>query len=66
MFTSLRTTGDLQQRARKLAKKLLIPLAVLFVLFGVLTVIETDVFEVREVILGVIAVVGVAAFLLAG
>ncbi|MMZ59959.1 Cytochrome bd-I ubiquinol oxidase subunit 2 [compost metagenome] len=66
MFTSLRTTGDLQQRARKLAKKLLIPLAVLLVLFAVLTVIETDVFEVRGVILSIVAVVGLVAFLLAG
>lgn len=66
MFTSLRTTGDLRLRARKLAKKLLIPLAVLFVLFAVLTMFETDVFKVRGVILSIIAVVGVIVFLLSG
>ncbi|MOA14331.1 Cytochrome bd-I ubiquinol oxidase subunit 2 [compost metagenome] len=66
MFTSLRTTGDLRLRARKLAKKLLIPLAILFVLFAVLTLFETDVFKVRGVILSIIAVIGVVVFLLSG
>lgn len=66
MFTSLRTTGDLRLRARKLAHKLLVPLAILFVLFAVLTLFETDVFQVRGVILSVVAVVGVVVFLLSG
>lgn len=66
LFASLRTTGSLRERARKLAHKLLIPLAALFILFGVMTFFQTDVFEVRGVILGVIAVLGLAAFLLAG
>lgn len=66
MFTSLRTTGDLRLRARKLAKKLLVPLAILFVLFAILTVFETDVFKARGLILSIIAVVGVIVFLLSG
>lgn len=66
MFTTLRTTGDLQDRARKLGKKLLVPLAVLLAVFGVMTYTMTDVFEVRGVILSIIAVVGVVAFVLSG
>lgn len=66
MFTSLRTTGDLRDRARKLAHKLLIPLAVLFVVFAVMTYFQTDVFEVRGLPLGLMAVVGLVCFLLAG
>ncbi|MEK5478401.1 cytochrome d ubiquinol oxidase subunit II [Paenibacillus sp. FSL R5-0407] len=66
MFTSLRTTGDLRDRARKLAHKLLIPLAALFVIFAVMTYFQTDVFEVRALPLGLMAVVGLVCFLLAG
>ncbi len=66
MFTSLRTTGALRDRARKLAHKLLIPLAALFVIFAVMTYFQTDVFEVRGLPLGLMAVVGLVCFLLAG
>lgn len=66
LFTALRTTGSLQERARKLAHKLLIPLAALFVVLGVMTYFQTDVFEVRGLILSVVAVLGVVVFLLAG
>ncbi|MEG6588929.1 cytochrome d ubiquinol oxidase subunit II [Paenibacillus barengoltzii] len=66
LFASLRTTGSLQERARKLAHQLLIPLAALFVIFGVLTYFETDVFEVRGLLIGLLAVLGVVAFVLAG
>ncbi|MDQ0089753.1 cytochrome d ubiquinol oxidase subunit II [Paenibacillus anaericanus] len=66
MYTSLRTVGSLQERARKLAHKLLIPLAALFVVLGVMTYFQTDIFEVRGVLLSIIAVIGVAVFLLAG
>lgn len=66
MFASLRTTGSLRDRARKLAHKLMIPLAALLVIFGVMTYFQTDVFEVRGLFLGVIAVVGLICFLLAG
>ncbi|WP_068778837.1 cytochrome d ubiquinol oxidase subunit II [Paenibacillus sp. GM2] len=66
LFASLRTTGDLQKRARKLAKTMLIPLAALFVIFAVMTYFQTDVFEVRGLPLTLLAVVGLVAFLLAG
>ena len=47
MFTTLRTVGDLQLRARKMAQKLLIPLAALLVLFAIMTYNMTDIFEQR-------------------
>ncbi|RJG18978.1 cytochrome d ubiquinol oxidase subunit II [Paenibacillus thiaminolyticus] len=66
MFTTLRTEGDLQARARRLARKLMIPLAALLVLFAIMTYFMTDVFEVRGAILAVVAVLGLIVFLLAG
>lgn len=66
MFTTLRTVGDLQQRARVLARRLLIPVAALLAVFGIMTYFKTDVFQVRGGILSVVLVIGVAAFLLAG
>jgi len=66
MFTTLRTVGDLQVRARKLGQLLLIPLGLLLAAFGIMTYTMTDVFEVRGGILAVIAVVGLIAFLLSG
>lgn len=67
MFTTLRVVaGDLQDRARAMAKKLLIPLAILLAGFAVMTYYVTDVFEVRGGILSVAAIVGVIAYFLAG
>jgi cytochrome d ubiquinol oxidase subunit II len=66
MFTTLRTVGDLQVRARKLARVMMVPLAVLLAVFGMMTYFMTDVFEVRGTILTIIAVIGLIAFLLAG
>lgn len=63
-FITIRTMGSLQERARKLALKLLIPLGLLLAAFGVMTYIKTDVFEVRGVLLTIITVVAVLAFLL--
>lgn len=66
MFTTLRTLGDLQLRARKLAKKLLPALAILLAVFAVMTYFQTDIFEVRGVLITIFAILGVALFLLAG
>ncbi|OPA79406.1 cytochrome d ubiquinol oxidase subunit II [Paenibacillus selenitireducens] len=66
MFTTLRTVGDLQVRARKLARVMMVPLAILLAVFGMMTYFMTDVFEVRGTILTVLAVIGLIAFLLAG
>lgn len=66
MFASLRTEGDLRLRAREMARKWLIPLAALLVILAVLTFVSTDAFQTRGVILAIMAVVGAAAFVLAG
>ncbi|WP_234032710.1 cytochrome d ubiquinol oxidase subunit II [Paenibacillus faecalis] len=66
VFTTLRTTEDLQERARVMAQRLLIPVAALLVLFGAMTYFMTDMFEARGGILSVLLILGVAAFLAAG
>lgn len=66
MFTALKTTGDLQDRARSLAKRLLVPLAVLLLLFGAMTFFMTDAFKVRGGILAVILLLGIGAYVYAG
>lgn len=66
MFATLRTVGDLQERARSKAQSLLVPLAVLLVAFMGMTYFLTDVFQVRGGILSFVAVLGVVAFLLSG
>lgn len=66
MFTTLRTVGDLQDRARNLGQKLLPLLGTLLTLFTVLTYIQTDIFEARGLILSFLFALGVIAFVLAG
>lgn len=66
MFTTLRTLGDLQERARRMARRLLTPVAALFVAFGVMTYFMTDIFEKRGVALTVLLVLALLAFLLGG
>ncbi|WFB58309.1 cytochrome d ubiquinol oxidase subunit II [Paenibacillus sp. BR1-192] len=66
MFTTLRTLGDLQERARRMARRLLIPVTALFVAFGVMTYFMTDIFEKRGVALTVLLVLALLAFLLGG
>ncbi|MBC8080394.1 MAG: cytochrome d ubiquinol oxidase subunit II [Gorillibacterium sp.] len=65
MFTTLRTTGELQTRARVMAGKLLLPLGILLAGFSVLTFIVTDLFEVRALPLTITGILGAVAFLLA-
>ncbi|UNK18204.1 cytochrome d ubiquinol oxidase subunit II [Paenibacillus sp. N3/727] len=66
MFTTLRTIGDLQERARVMARRLLFPVAALLALFGIMTYFMTDLFKVRGGILSAVLVLGVIAFLAAG
>lgn len=66
MFTTLRTVGDLQVRARKMAQKLLIPLAALLLIFVIMTYNMTDIFEQRGTLLMIIVALGVIAFVLSG
>ncbi|ANS76681.1 cytochrome d ubiquinol oxidase subunit 2 [Paenibacillus yonginensis] len=66
LFTVLRTEGELQNKARKLAKQMLYPLAALLALTGIATYFATDIFEAHGAVLSVLALLGLAAFLLAG
>ncbi len=66
MFTTLRTTSDLQERARSMARKLLLPVAGLFAAFGVMTYFMTDVFERRGGLIAVLLGLALLAFLLGG
>lgn len=66
MFTTLRTVGDLQVRARKMAQKLLFPLAALLLAFVIMTYNMTDIFEQRGTLLMIIVALGVVAFVLSG
>jgi len=66
MFASLRTINPLQDRARSLAKKLLVPLGVLVIAFGVWSVYETDLFSQHGVPMTIVSILAVAAYLLSG
>ncbi|OJF16479.1 MAG: cytochrome d ubiquinol oxidase subunit II, partial [Bacillaceae bacterium G1] len=67
IFISLKTEGGLRDRAKATARRLLRPLALLVVLFVVMTVFMTDIFQGgRSVILGPLAVLGAAALAGAG
>ncbi|GAB6927687.1 cytochrome d ubiquinol oxidase subunit II [Paenibacillus sp. JCM 10914] len=66
MFTTLRTIGDLQERARQMARRLLIPVAALFVAFGVMSYFMTDIFEQRGVLIAILLVLALLAFLMGG
>jgi cytochrome d ubiquinol oxidase subunit II len=66
MFTTLRTVGDLQNRARKTAQKLLPLLGILLLAFTVLTYIKSDIFDARGEILSAIFGLGVIVFVLIG
>lgn len=62
LFITLRTEGSLQARARQLAKRLFFPLAGVLLLFVALTMVETDVFQVRGTVLWLIALLGAIGF----
>ncbi|NJJ42029.1 cytochrome d ubiquinol oxidase subunit II [Paenibacillus apii] len=66
LFTALRTFGELQERARKRARALLLPTGVVLLAFVIMTYFQTDIFKVRGALLWAIAVLGLVAFLLAG
>lgn len=66
MFTTLRTVGDLQARARKMAQRLLLPLGALLLAFVVMTYYMTDIFEQRGLVLMIIVALGIIAFILSG
>lgn len=66
LFATLRTVGELQDRARHTAKRLLLPLAVLLVIVGVMTFLVTDIFQVKGAVLSVLLGLGAMAYVLTG
>ncbi|SFL55880.1 cytochrome bd-I ubiquinol oxidase subunit 2 apoprotein [Paenibacillus sp. 1_12] len=66
LFITLRTTSDLQIRARLLAKRLLPFVAVLLIVFTFMTYGMTDLFEQHGVMLTLTAALSSIAYLLSG
>ncbi len=66
MFTTLRTSGDMQDRARKLGQKLLLPLGALLLAFVIMTYYMTDIFDQHGAWLLIMVVLGIVAYVLAG
>lgn len=61
LFATLRVTGDLQARARRMARSLMVPLAVLVVAFFTLTYFNTGIFEAHGgILVGVLAALAIA------
>lgn len=66
VFITLKTEGGLRDRARTMAKRLLLPLAILVVLFAAMSVMMTDVFQAHSAALTLIGALGTVAFASAG
>jgi cytochrome d ubiquinol oxidase subunit II len=66
VFLSLKTQGELLNRARAAARRLWLPVVVLMLLFLVLTYLNTDILTKLGVNPGVIPLTGVGALLVAG
>ena len=65
-FISLRTEGEMRDKARRFAYRFLTVLAVLIAGFAVWTYAATDLFERRPVWMGAAVILGIVTFLLAG
>lgn len=65
LFTALRVTGELQERARRRARLLLLPTGVALAGLVAATAFETDIFDVRGPLLYALCAVGAAALALA-
>lgn len=65
LFLTLRTEGSFRDRARRLAKRLLLPLAGCLLLFAFMTIMQTDVFQERGEILLAISFMSALCFILA-
>ncbi|MEN1988932.1 MULTISPECIES: cytochrome d ubiquinol oxidase subunit II [Paenibacillus] len=61
LFASLRTVGPLRERALHMARKLMLPLAVVLALYAALTYFMTDMFDVRGWALWILVALGAAA-----
>ncbi len=64
MFISLKTTGSLRERARKLAQKIYLTTGVVIVLFVALTAVYTDAFMNRGAILIPMYIIAIVLYLL--
>ncbi|MEY8739411.1 cytochrome d ubiquinol oxidase subunit II [Bacillales bacterium AN1005] len=65
LFVSLRTIGDLRERALHTARQLMLPLAVMLAIYAVMTYLMTDIFTVRGWALWIMMILGAAALALA-
>ncbi|MFU0788779.1 cytochrome d ubiquinol oxidase subunit II [Virgibacillus proomii] len=65
-FITLKTTGDLQSRARELAKKIVVAVGISLIVFVIASYFHTDIFTVRGTILVPIYALVVVAVVLAG
>lgn len=66
LFVSLRTTGELAERARKLASRLWLPALLLAVIFATLTYFETDLLARAGVVPGIVPLTRLVSLLLVG
>ncbi|KQY82096.1 cytochrome d ubiquinol oxidase subunit 2 [Paenibacillus sp. Root52] len=65
LFVSLRTVGDLRERALHTARQLMLPLAAMLVIYAVMTYLMTDIFTVRGWALWIMVILGAGALALA-
>lgn len=66
IFLTLKTTGEVLQRAQSLARKLWLPVVIVMFAFLVSTYFATDILESLGVDPGIVPLVGIAALLAAG
>lgn len=66
MFLNLKTSGEVQQRARALANKLWIPVVVVIAVLLVATYFATDIINQRGALAFIIPLIGIGALLAAG
>lgn len=65
LFLTLRTVGSLRDRARQMAKRLWFPLAGCLLIFTLLTIRQTDVFQVRSEMIWGISILSALCLILA-
>ncbi|WP_338540991.1 cytochrome d ubiquinol oxidase subunit II [Paenibacillus tundrae] len=65
LFVSLRTVGDLRERALHTARQLMLPLAAMLAIYAVMTYLMTDIFTVRGWALWIMVILGAGALALA-
>jgi len=66
IFLSLKTSGELMEKARAAAMRMWVPVVLVLLLFLVATYIYTDIYEKLGVDPGIVPITGIVAMLLAG